>query len=87
MAWRASRGAIIRLVLRRRIPAHRVWLILGITAVSCHERVLTSQLYGLNPFIPSFSRQPYSCLIFALIARCSRFAASAVSPSQALRTE
>jgi len=70
-----SRGAIIRLVLRGAFLLIAFGLILGIPLSLATSRVLTSQLYGLIPMIPSFSRQPYSYLDYCADCHAgSRFA-------------
>jgi predicted permease len=89
MALGASRGAIIRLVLRGAFLLIAFGLILGIPLSLATSRVLTSQLYGLNPFDPILLATAVLLLgLFALIATLApALRASAVSPSQALRTE
>ena len=89
MALGASRGAIIRLVLRGAFLLIAFGLILGIPLSLATSRVLISQLYGLNPYDPILLATAVLLLgLFALIATLApALRASAVSPSKALRTE
>ena len=90
MALGASRGAIIRLVLRGAFLLIAFGLILGIPLSLATSRVLISQLYGLNPYDDPILLATAVLLLglFALIATLApALRASAVSPSQALRTE
>src|SRR5260370_15429145 len=89
MARGASRGAIIRLVLRGAFLLIAFGLILGIPLSLATSRVLTSQLYGLNPFDPNLLATAAILLgLFALIATLApALLASAFSPSPALRPE
>jgi len=89
MALGASRGAVIRLVLRGAFLLIASGLILGIPLSLATSRVLTSQLYGLNPYNPILLATAILVLgLFALIATLvPALRASSISPSQALRTE
>jgi ABC-type antimicrobial peptide transport system permease subunit len=89
MALGASCGAIIRLVLRGAFLLIAFGLILGIPLSLATSRVLTSQLYGLNPFDPILLATAVLLLgLFALIATLvPALRASSISPAQALRTE
>src|SRR5258707_4257151 len=89
MSLGASRGAIIRLVLRGAFLLIAFGLILGIPLSLATSRVLTSQLYGLNPYDPILLATAVLLLgLFALVATLApALRAMAVSPSQALRTE
>jgi ABC-type antimicrobial peptide transport system permease subunit len=64
-------------------------LILGIPLSLATSRVLSSQLYGINPYDPSVIVTAVVVLVvFALIATLvPAFRASSISPAQALRTE
>jgi predicted permease len=89
MALGANRGAIIRLVLRGAFLLIAFGLILGIPLTLATSRVLSSQLYGLNPYDPIVIVTAVVVLgVCALIATLvPAFRASSISPAQALRTE
>jgi predicted permease len=89
MALGACRGSVIRLVLRGAFLLVAFGLILGIPLSLVTSRVLSSQLYGLNPYDPILIVTAVLVLgLFALIATLlPALRASSISPSQALRTE
>jgi len=89
MALGANRGAVVRLVLRGAFLLITFGLILGIPLSLATSRVLSSQLYGLNPYDPLLIGIAVVVLgLFALIATLiPALRASSISPSQALRTE
>jgi predicted permease len=89
MALGACRGSIIRLVLRGAFLLVAFGLILGIPLSLAASRVLSSQLYSLNPYDPILIVTAVLILgLFALIATLlPALRASSISPSQALRTE
>ena len=89
MALGASRGQVVRLVLRGAFLLIAFGLVLGIPLSLTAGWVLHSQLYGLNPYDPKlFATAAVVLGLFGLIATVvPALRASAVSPSQALRTE
>jgi len=89
MALGANRAAIIRLVLRGAFLLIAFGLILGLPLSLATSHVLSSQLYGLNPYDPILTGIAVAVLgAFALIATLiPALRASSISPSQALRTD
>ena len=89
MALGACRGSVIRLVLRGAFLLVAFGLILGVPLSLATSRILSSQLYGLNPYDPILIVTAVLVLgLFALIATLlPALRASSISPSQALRTE
>ena len=89
MTLGASRGDVVRLVLRGAFLLIAFGLILGIPLSIAASRVLTSQLYGLNPYDPMLIGLAVLVLgAFGLIATLMpALRASSISPSQALRTD
>jgi ABC-type antimicrobial peptide transport system permease subunit len=89
MALGACRSSVIRLVLRGAFLLVAFGLILGIPLSLATSRVLSSQLYGLNPYDPILIVTAVLVLgLFALIATLlPALRASSISPSQALRAD
>ena len=89
MTLGASRGDVTRLVLRGAFLLIAFGLILGIPLSLAASRVLTSQLYGLNPYDPMLIGLAVLVLgVFGVIATLiPALRASSISPSQALRTD
>jgi len=89
MALGASRGHVVRLVLRGAFLLIAFGLVLGIPLSLTAGWVLHSQLYGLNPYDPKlFATAAVVLGLFGLIATVvPALRASAISPAQALRTE
>jgi len=89
MALGANRGAVIRLVLRGAFLLIACGLILGLPLSLATSRVLSSQLYGLNPYDPILLATAVFILgLFGLMATLApALRASSISPSQALRSE
>jgi predicted permease len=89
MTLGASRGDVIRLVLRGAFLLIAFGLILGIPLSLAASRLLTSQLYGLNPYDPMLIGLAVLVLgLFGLVATLiPALRASSISPSQALRTD
>ena len=89
MALGANRGAVIRLMLRGAFLLIAFGVLLGLPLSLATSWVLSSQLYGLNPYDPRFIATAALTLgLSALIATLApALRASSVSPSQALRTE
>ena len=89
MTLGASRGDVIRLVLRGAFLLIAFGLILGIPLSLATSRVLTSQLYGLNPYEPGPIAIAAVVLgVFALIATLVPIRrATRVAPMVALRYE
>src|SRR5438105_4155067 len=89
MTLGANRGDVTRLVLRGAFLLVTFGLILGIPMVFATGRVLSSQLYGLNPYDPILIGIAVAVLgVFALIATLiPALRASSISPSEALLTD
>jgi predicted permease len=89
MALGAGRADIVRLVLRGAFWLIVFGLILGIPLSLATSRVLSSQLYGLNPYDPILIGLAVLVLgVFGLIATLiPALRASSISPWQALRTD
>jgi predicted permease len=89
MALGASRGQVVRLVLRGAFLLIAFGLILGIPLSLATSRVLSTQLYGLNPFDPVPIAIAVAVLgLFGLIATLvPAQRASSISPAEALRSE
>jgi predicted permease len=89
MALGASRGQVVRLVLRGAFLLIVFGLILGIPLSLATSRALSSQLYGLNPYDPLILLLAVIVLgIFGLVATLvPALRASFISPARALRTE
>ena len=89
MALGASRGGVVRLVLRGAFLLIAFGLILGIPLSLATAGILSSQLHGLNPYDPR--RIAVAALILAISALIATLApalrASSILPSQALRDE
>jgi len=89
MALGASRGQVVRLVLRGAFLLIAFGLILGIPLSLATSRVLSSQLYGLN----AYDAVPIAIAVavlglFGLIATLvPAQRASFISPAEALRSE
>ena len=89
MALGASRGQVVRLVLRGAFLLIAFGLILGIPLSLATSRVLSSQLYGLNPY----DAVPIAIAVavlgfFGLIATLvPAHQASSISAAEALRSE
>ncbi len=89
MALGASRGQVVRLVLRGAFLLIAFGLILGIPLSLAASRVLSSQLYGLNPYdaLP-IAIAAATLGLFGLIATLvPAQRASSISPAEALRSE
>jgi predicted permease len=89
MALGASRGQVVRLVLRGAFLLIAFGLILGIPLSLGTSRVLSSQLYGLNPYDAVPIAIAVAVLgLFGLIATLvPAQRASSISPAEALRSE
>jgi predicted permease len=89
MALGASRGQVVRLVLRGAFLLIAFGLILGIPLSLATSRVLSSQLYGLNPYDAVPIAIAVAVLgLFGLIATLvPAQQASSISPAEALRSE
>jgi len=89
MALGASRGQVVRLVLRGAFLLIAFGLILGIPLSLATSRALSSQLYGLNPYDPVIFLLAVIVLgVFGLVATLvPALRASSISPARALRTE
>jgi predicted permease len=89
MALGASRGQVVRLVLRGAFLLIAFGLILGIPLSLATSRALSSQLYGLNPYNPVIFLVAVIVLaVFGLVATLiPALRASSISPARALRTE
>ena len=89
MALGASRGQVVRLVLRGAFLLIVFGLILGIPLSLATSRALSSQLYGLNPYDPVIFLLAVIVLgVFGLVATLvPALWASSISPARALRTE
>jgi predicted permease len=89
MALGASRGQVVRLVLRGAFLLIAFGLILGILLSLATSRALSSQLYGLNPYDPAIFLLAVIVLgVFGLVATLvPALRASSISPARALRTE
>ena len=89
MALGASQSDVVRLVLRGGFLLIAFGLILGIPLSLATSRVLSSQLYGLNPYDAVPIAIAVAVLgLFGLIATLvPAQQASSVSPAEALRTE
>jgi predicted permease len=89
MALGASRGQVVRLVLRGAFLLIAFGLILGIPLSLATSRVLSSQLYGLNPYDAVPIAIAVAVLgLFGLIATLvPAQRASSISPADALRSE
>jgi predicted permease len=89
MALGASRGQVVRLVLRGAFLLIAFGLILGIPLSLATSRALSSQLYGLNPYNPVILLLAVIVLaVFGLVATLvPALRASSISPARALRTE
>jgi predicted permease len=89
MALGASRGQVVRLVLRGAFFLIAFGLILGIPLSLATSRALSSQLYGLNPYNPVILLLAVIVLaVFGLVATLvPALRASSISPARALRTE
>ena len=89
MALGASRGQVVRLVLRGAFLLIAFGLILGIPLSLAASRALSSQLYGLNPYDPEIFLLAVIVLgVFGLVATLvPALRASSISPARALRSE
>ena len=89
MALGASRGQVVRLVLRGAFLLIAFGLTLGIPLSLATSRALSSQLYGLNPYDPVIFLLAVIVLgVFGLVATLvPALRASSISPARALRTE
>ena len=89
MALGASRGQVVRLVLRGAFLLIAIGLTLGIPLSLATSRALSSQLYGLNPYNPVILLLAVIVLaVFGLVATLvPALRASSISPARALRTE
>jgi predicted permease len=89
MALGASRGQVVRLVLRGAFLLVAFGLTLGIPLSLAASRALSSQLYGLNPYDPFILLLAVIVLgVFGLVATLvPALRASSISPARALRTE
>jgi predicted permease len=89
MALGANRAAIIRLVLQGAFLLIAFGLILGLLLSLAASRVLSSQLYGLNPYNPVILLLALIILaVFGFVATLvPALRASSISPTEALRSE
>jgi ABC-type antimicrobial peptide transport system permease subunit len=89
MALGASRGRVVRIVLRGAFLLIAIELTLGIPLSLATSRALSSQLYGLNPYNPVILLLAVIVLaVFGLVATLvPALRASSISPARALRTE
>ena len=89
MALGASRGCIVRLVLRGAFGLILLGLFIGLPLTYAVGRFLGSQLYGTNPYNPAVTLA--AALVLGLSASAASFVpalrASLVSPSDALRAD
>jgi len=89
MALGAGRGQVVRLVLRGAFLLIAFGLILGIPLSLAANRVLSSQLYGLNPYdaLPIAIAVAVLGLFGFIATLVPAQRASSVSPAEALRSE
>jgi len=89
IALGASRGQVVRLVLRGAFLLIAFGLTLGIPLSLATSGALSSQLYGLNPYNPVILLLAGIVLaVFGLVATLvPALRASSISPARALRTE
>ncbi len=89
MALGANRAAIVRLVLQGAFSLIAFGLLLGLLLSLAAGRVLSSQLFGLNPYDPILMGLTVVVLaVFAVVAALiPALRASSISPSRALRTD
>ena len=89
VALGATRGDVVRLVLRGAFGLIAAGLSIGLPLTLAAERLLGSQLYGMNPYRPSVTIAATAMLGFsALLASIvPAIRASSISPLDALRAE
>jgi ABC-type antimicrobial peptide transport system permease subunit len=89
MALGATRGDVVRLVLRGAFGLIAAGLSIGLLLTLAAERLLRSQLYGMNPYSPPVTIAAIAVLgLSALLASIvPAIRASSISPLDALRTE
>jgi predicted permease len=89
MALGATRSDVVRLVLRGALGLIAAGLSMGLPLTLAAERLLRSQLYGMNPYSPPVTIAAIAVLgLSALLASIvPAIRASSISPLDALRTE